>query len=89
VLTATKGGTLGHSLACVSSRVFTFAYRLISAACTIIMVCMHVLVNSRFTENTLTLSWLAPSFHDGRVTVSGHPRCVRQCIRVEDGTRAR
>jgi hypothetical protein len=29
---------------------------------------MHVLVNSRFTENLLTLFWLTPSFHDGGVT---------------------
>jgi hypothetical protein len=31
-LTAVEGGTLGHGIACVSLRVFTFAYHLISAA---------------------------------------------------------
>jgi hypothetical protein len=37
------------------------------------MVCMHVLVNSRFTENPSTWSWLTSSFHDGGVTGTDHP----------------
>jgi hypothetical protein len=32
------------------------------------MVCMHVLMNSRFAENPSMLSWLTPSFHNGGVT---------------------
>jgi hypothetical protein len=33
------------------------------------MACMHVLVNSHFTENPSTWSWLTPSFRDGVLQV--------------------
>jgi hypothetical protein len=44
---------------------------------TIIMACMHVLVNSRFTENPSTWSWFTPSFRDGGLTKTiSEPDCV-------------